>query len=62
MSYLPTFIIEQINQNLVAGLKHCSFLHLPVEVIQFDEHMFQMSGEKPPPINMAHLIGDRRIP
>ena len=36
-------------QNLGGGFKYLLFSPRRGEIIPFDEHMFQMGGEKPPP-------------
>ena len=37
-----------VSGRVAGGFKYTLFLPLPGEMIQFDEHIFQMGGEKPP--------------
>ena len=39
-----------VSGRVAGGFKYVLFLPLPGEMIQFDEHIFQMGGEKPPTI------------
>ena len=50
---------------LGGGFKYFLFLPLPGEMIQFDEHIFQTGGKKPPPrllITVTWVVGGKSNP
>ena len=45
---------ESLQRSLGGGFNYLLFSSLPGEMIQFDKHIFQMGGKKPPTRSLPH--------